>query len=93
MFSEKLLNQKALFVIFVLRFGQEIAFTTESIPGRTFDGRISFISPELDPSTRTVAVRVNVPNQEELLKPGMFVSGIVLTVLGLIGGWIKLRGL
>ena len=60
-----------------LRFGQEIAFTTESIPGRTFDGRISFIFPELDPSTRTVAVRVNVPNQEELLKPGMFVSGIV----------------
>ena len=60
-----------------LRFGQEIAFTTESIPGRTFDGRISFISPELDPATRTVAVRVNVANEDRLLKPGMFVSGIV----------------
>ena len=60
-----------------LRFGQEIAFTTESVPGRSFECRISFISPELDPSTRTVAVRVNVPNEEGLLKPGMFVSGIV----------------
>lgn len=60
-----------------LRFGQEIAFTTKSIPGRTFNGRISFLSPELDPATRTVAVRVNVANEERLLKPGMFVSGIV----------------
>lgn len=60
-----------------LRYGQEIAFTTKSVPGRIFDGRISFISPELDPTTRTVAVRVNVPNEDNLLKPGMFVSGIV----------------
>ena len=60
-----------------LRFGQDVSFTTESIPGKTFEGRISFISPELDPATRTVAVRVNVDNGERLLKPGMFVSGTV----------------
>lgn len=60
-----------------LRFGQSVEFTTESMPGRTFEGRISFISPELDPMTRTVSVRVNVPNEERLLKPGMFVSGLV----------------
>lgn len=60
-----------------LRFGQSVEFTTESIPGRTFEGRISFLSPELDPSTRTVSVRVNVPNEARMLKPGMFVSGVV----------------
>ncbi len=60
-----------------LRFGQPVEFSTESIPGRVFEGKISFLSPELDPSTRTVSVRVNVPNEARMLKPGMFVSGIV----------------
>jgi len=60
-----------------LRFGQQTEFTTESLPGKTFKGRISFIAPELDPSTRTVSVRVNLPNEEGMLKPGMFVSGVV----------------
>lgn len=81
-----------------LRFGQQVTFTTESIPGKTFEGKVSFISPELDPSTRTVSVRVNVANEEQLLKPGMFVSGIVnATVSGagrvldpsLAGKWIS----
>jgi len=60
-----------------LRFGQPVVFTTESIPGRIFEGQISFLAPELDPSTRTVSVRVNVPNEARMLKPGMFVSGLV----------------
>ena len=60
-----------------LRFGQNVQFTTESIPGKLFDGKISFVAPELDPATRTVSVRVNVPNEDSLLKPGMFVSGLV----------------
>jgi Cu(I)/Ag(I) efflux system membrane fusion protein len=81
-----------------LRFGQDVSFTTESIPGKTFEGKVSFISPELDPATRTVSVRVNVSNEENLLKPGMFVSGIVkATVAGagrvldpsLAGKWIS----
>ncbi|MEC5129542.1 efflux RND transporter periplasmic adaptor subunit [Verrucomicrobiales bacterium BCK34] len=60
-----------------LRFGQNVQFTTESIPGNLFDGKISFIAPELNSTTRTVSVRVNVPNEDNLLKPGMFVSGLV----------------
>ncbi|MEC5128107.1 efflux RND transporter periplasmic adaptor subunit [Verrucomicrobiales bacterium BCK34] len=60
-----------------LRFGQKVQFTTESIPGKQFEGKISFIAPELDPTTRTVSVRVNVPNEDSRLKPGMFVSGKV----------------
>lgn len=60
-----------------LRFGQNVQFTTESIPGKLFKGKISFLAPELDPATRTVSVRVNVPNEDSMLKPGMFVSGLV----------------
>lgn len=60
-----------------LRFGQKIRFTAEAIPGRQFDGQISFLAPELDPKTRTVKVRVSLKNPDEQLKPGMFVRGIV----------------
>jgi Cu(I)/Ag(I) efflux system membrane fusion protein len=60
-----------------IRYGQEIEFTTEALPGKTFTGKISFIAPFLDTSTRTTKVRVNVKNSEGLLKPGLFVRGIV----------------
>tara|TARA_R110002096_G_scaffold352023_2_gene545007 strand:+ start:1751 stop:4156 length:2406 start_codon:yes stop_codon:yes gene_type:complete len=68
-----------------LRFGQTVKFTTDSIPGKQFNGKISFLSPELDPATRTVSVRVNVPNEDSLLKPGMFVSGIVKAKIAAAG--------
>ncbi len=60
-----------------LRFGQTVQFTAEAIPGREFEGRISFLSPSLNPKTRTFAVRVNLNNAESLLQPGMFVRGVV----------------
>lgn len=81
-----------------LRFGQKIEFTAEAIPGKVFEGQISFLAPELDPKTRTVKVRVNVENPDEQLKPGMFVRGVVsATVAGsgrvidpaLAGKWIS----
>lgn len=60
-----------------LRFGQPVTFTAEALPGQTFEGRISFISPVLDPDTRTFKVRVNIPNENLHLQPGMFVTGKV----------------
>jgi Cu(I)/Ag(I) efflux system membrane fusion protein len=60
-----------------IRYGQEVEFTAEAHPGEVFKGRISFISPTLDPQTRTVKVRVNVPNPGLRLKPQMFVRGTV----------------
>jgi Cu(I)/Ag(I) efflux system membrane fusion protein len=60
-----------------LRYGQKVEFTTVSHPGEVFRGTISFIDPVLDPATRTVKLRVNVPNDDGKLKPGMFVKATV----------------
>jgi Cu(I)/Ag(I) efflux system membrane fusion protein len=64
-----------------LRYGQDIEFSVEAIPGESFHGQIAFIEPEVDRKTRTVPIRVNVPNPEGRLKPGMFVRGIVASRL------------
>lgn len=60
-----------------LRYGQDVSFTVESFPGETFHGQIAFIEPEVNRRTRTIPIRVNVPNEDGLLKPGMFVRAVV----------------
>ncbi|KKL73186.1 hypothetical protein LCGC14_2077420, partial [marine sediment metagenome] len=60
-----------------LRYGQEVEFTTVSYPGEVFKGIISFIDPILNPVTRSVKIRVNVPNTDGKLKPEMFVKAVV----------------
>ncbi len=59
-----------------LRYGQDVELTTVAYPGETFEGTISLIHPVLDAGTRTVSVRVNVPNPAGRLKPGMFVRAV-----------------
>jgi RND family efflux transporter MFP subunit len=58
-------------------------------PDRTFEGRVSFVYPSLDPRTRTAQLRIEMPNPDNLLKPAMYAnveiaipagSGPVLTV-------------
>jgi Cu(I)/Ag(I) efflux system membrane fusion protein len=69
-----------------VRYGQEVEFTTQAMPGEVFAGRVSFIAPTLDPRTRTVKVRVNVENPRGLLKPEMFVRARVLAETDAAGG-------
>jgi Cu(I)/Ag(I) efflux system membrane fusion protein len=64
-----------------LRYGQDVAFRAQALPGETFHGRVAFIDPVLDDRTRTVKVRVNVANADLRLKPEMFVRGTVQAVL------------
>jgi Cu(I)/Ag(I) efflux system membrane fusion protein len=68
-----------------LRFGQQVEFTTVSFPGEVFRGTISFIDPVLDPVTRTVKVRVDVPNEDGKLKPEMFVKALVKANVAAVG--------
>ena len=60
-----------------LRYGQKVSLNAEAHPGETFSGKIAFIDPVLDAKTRTVNVRVNVPNADGRLKPGMFMRAVV----------------
>ena len=57
-----------------IRYGQDVTFTTPSIPGRTFKGKVLFIDPMLDQKTRSVKIRAEAENPDQYLKPGMFVS-------------------
>lgn len=68
-----------------LRFGQEVTFTVEAYPGEVFTGTIAFIKPEVEERTRTTMVRVNVPNREGRLKPGMLARGTVQVKLAAEG--------
>ncbi len=64
-----------------LRFGQDVSFSVAAMPGESFHGKIAFIDPEVNRKTRTVPIRVNVPNPDGLLKPGMFVRAVVASRL------------
>lgn len=60
-----------------IRFGQKVEFATDAVPGKTFSATVSFISPVLDEMTRTVKVRAVVDNPDDVLKPGMFIRGLI----------------
>lgn len=59
----------------LIKIGEEISFTTPALKGKTFTSKIVFIDPLINPSTRTAAVRLEVPNTNNLLKPDMFITG------------------
>jgi len=48
-----------------------VRITLAAMPGREFEGRVSMIGRRVDPSSRTVDVRVTLPNRDGILKPGM----------------------
>jgi Cu(I)/Ag(I) efflux system membrane fusion protein len=52
--------------------GQAVRVALDAYPGRTFDGKATFIYPTLDPDTRTVKVRIELANPQGMLKPMMY---------------------
>lgn len=59
--------------------GDAARFEAEALPGRVFTGKVVFIDPFLNNMTRTVRVRLEVPNADGALKPGMLVHGLQQT--------------
>jgi membrane fusion protein, heavy metal efflux system len=55
----------------------EVVVRTPLLPGRDFPGRVTFISDEVDEDLRTVRVRVEVPNPGGILKPNMYIQGLL----------------
>jgi len=56
----------------LVRVGQRAEVTFDALPGHLFRGRVTFVYPELDMRTRTLRVRVEVPNGRLLVKPMMY---------------------
>jgi membrane fusion protein (multidrug efflux system) len=54
--------------------GQDILVTVAAWPDRKFQGKVFFVAPFVEPVTRTVLVKAEIPNEDGLLKPGMFAS-------------------
>lgn len=53
-----------------IRFGQRVVTRIQSLPGREFTGRVAFVDPVVQPGTRTVRVRVVIPNHDGLIRIG-----------------------
>jgi len=55
-----------------VKTGMPVELTLSAVPGKVFEGNVSFVSPFLDAETRTVRVRMQVPNPDLILKPEMY---------------------
>jgi cobalt-zinc-cadmium efflux system membrane fusion protein len=60
-----------------VKIGDLATVTVVAYPQRSFEGHVSYIGDEVDRQTRTVLARIEVPNQNHLLKPGMFAHAVI----------------
>ncbi len=65
-----------------LKPGNSAGVTVDAYPGRVFHARVEQVLPQLDPATRTLRVRLAMPNPSLALKPGMFVNVRLRAPLG-----------
>jgi multidrug efflux system membrane fusion protein len=61
-----------------LAVGQVVRVEVDAYPGKTFDGKITTIEPQIATDTRNIRVQATIRNQEGILKPGMFATTTVV---------------
>lgn len=54
-----------------LKIGQNASITFTDFPDKTINAKVSFINPEINPETRLLLIRMDIPNNNLQLKPGM----------------------
>ena len=52
----------------------EVELHSNIYPDRTFKGKVSIVYPTIDPASRTFTVEIQVPNNKEELRPGMYTT-------------------
>jgi len=57
--------------------GDKIDFTLLSLPGKNYSGKVSYIDPFIDATTRVAQVRIEMDNRDQTFKPEMFANGIL----------------
>jgi membrane fusion protein (multidrug efflux system) len=58
----------------VLERGQDVVAHSETYPNRDFAGVVASVDSRVDPVTRSVTVRAEIPNPDRLLRPGMLLA-------------------
>src|SRR6266403_4330492 len=58
----------------MLKTGQAVTVTSSSYPNERFEGQVAVISPFLEPTKRTAKVRIDIPNPNFKLQPGMYAN-------------------
>ena len=61
-----------------LRVGQTVRIAVDAYPGRTFEGKINAIEPQIATDTRSIRVQATIDNPSHILKPGMFTTTTVV---------------
>lgn len=61
-----------------LQTGLTLRVTSDALPGKVVEGRISTINPKVEEATRNIRVQGTIRNPDELLRPGMYVDVAVV---------------
>lgn len=61
-----------------LELGLTVVVESDAVPGKRFEGEITAISPEVDPTTRNIRIQATLQNSEQSLLPGMFANVAVI---------------
>ena len=61
-----------------LKVGQTVRIAVDAYPGRTFEGKINAIEPQIATDTRNIRVQATLDNPDRILKPGMFATTTVV---------------
>lgn len=61
-----------------LKVGQTVRIAVDAYPGRTFEGKITAIEPQIATDTRNIRVQATLDNPGHILKPGMFATTTVV---------------
>jgi multidrug efflux system membrane fusion protein len=61
-----------------LKTGQTVRVVVDAYPGRTFEGKITTIEPQIAADTRNIRVQATIENPDHILKPGMFATTTVV---------------
>ena len=61
-----------------LKVGQIVRIKVDAYPGRSFEGKITTIEPQIMADTRNIRVQATIANPDHILKPGMFATTTVV---------------
>jgi len=57
--------------------GQEAELFVDALPGKTFKGKIALVEPQIGKQSRSARAYIDVPNQDGILKPGLFIRASI----------------